>query len=195
MANLFIIAGPNGAGKSTASLAMLRNIWDCNVFINSDDIAAIINPLNPEKAEIEASRRMLRRIDEQLAKQNDFAIETTLSARSLIKLVRQAQQIGYKVHLFFFWLASAEQAQARVKQRVSEGGHHVADDVIFRRYYLGLKNLVNIYLPACDYVAVIDKSKIATSDIVRKETLQGEIKIFDAEKWKQINDNATYLLS
>ncbi len=195
MPNLFIIAGPNGAGKSTASLAMLRNIWDCNVFINSDDIAAIINPLNPEKAEIEASRRMLRRIDEQLAKQNDFAIETTLSARSLIKLVRQAQQIGYKVHLFFFWLANAEQAQARVRQRVSEGGHHVDDDVIFRRYYLGLRNLVRIYLPACDYVAVIDKSKIATSDIVRKETLQGEIKIFDVEKWKQINDNAEYKLS
>lgn len=189
MANLFIIAGPNGAGKSTASLAMLRNIWDCNVFINSDDIAAIINPLNPEKAEIEATRRMVTRIDEQLAKNNDFAIETTLSARSLLILVRKAHQLGYKVHLFFFWLASAEQAKARVRQRVSEGGHHVPDNVIERRYYLGLKNLVRIYMPNCDYVAVVDKSKITTADIARKETLQGELRIFDEEKWKQIQDN------
>ena len=186
MPNLFIIAGPNGAGKSTASLAMLRNIWDCHEFINSDDIAAIINPLNPEKAEIEATRRMLERIDEQLAKQNDFAIETTLSARSLIILIRQAQKLGYKVHLFFFWLASAEQAQARVHQRVNEGGHHVPDEVIYRRYYLGLKNLVKLYLPICDYVAVIDKSRVTTADIVRKETQNGEIRVFDDEKWKQI---------
>ena len=191
MANLFIIAGPNGAGKSTASLAMLRNIWDCNVFINSDDIAAIINPLNPEKAEIEATRRMLWRIDEQLAKQNDFAIETTLSARSLNILVKKAHQLGYKVHLFFFWLASAEQAQARVHQRVSEGGHHVPDNVVERRYYSGLKNLIKLYLPICDYVAVIDKSKVTTADIARKETLGGELKVFDEEKWKQIQDNIT----
>lgn len=189
MANLFIIAGPNGAGKSTASLAMLRNIWDCNVFINSDDIAAIINPLNPEKAEIEASRRMLRRIDEQLAKQSDFAIETTLSARSLIVLVKKAHTLGYKVHLFFFWLASAEQAKARVHQRVSEGGHNVPDNVVERRYYLGLQNLIKLYLTTCDYVAVIDKSKVTTADIARKETLNGEIRVFDEEKWKQIQDN------
>ncbi len=189
MANLFIIAGPNGAGKSTASLAMLRNIWDCKEFINSDDIAAIINPLNPEKAEIEASRRMLQRIDEQLAKNNDFAIETTLSARTLIKLIRSAHEAGYKVHLFFFWLASAEQAKARVHQRVSEGGHNVSDNVVERRYYSGLKNLVRLYLPACDYVAIIDKSKITTADIARKETLNGELRIFDDEKWKQIKEN------
>jgi len=56
MSNLYIIAGCNGAGKTTASFTTLPEILDCDEFINADEIARGISPLNPEKASIEAGR-------------------------------------------------------------------------------------------------------------------------------------------
>ena len=56
MPNLYIIAGCNGAGKTTASFTVLPEMLDCDEFINADEIARGISPLNPEKASIEAGR-------------------------------------------------------------------------------------------------------------------------------------------
>jgi len=56
MPNLYIIAGCNGAGKTTASFTVLPDMLDCDEFINADEIARGISPLNPEKASIEAGR-------------------------------------------------------------------------------------------------------------------------------------------
>ena len=50
MLNLYIIAGCNGAGKTTASFTVLPEMLDCDEFINADEIARGISPLNPEKA-------------------------------------------------------------------------------------------------------------------------------------------------
>lgn len=63
MPNLYIIAGCNGAGKTTASFTVLPEMLDCDEFINADEIARGISPLNPEKASIEAGRFMLTKID------------------------------------------------------------------------------------------------------------------------------------
>lgn len=51
---MYIIAGPNGAGKTTLSYTILPEIFDCDEFINADEIAKGISPLNPEKAGIRA---------------------------------------------------------------------------------------------------------------------------------------------
>jgi len=56
---MYIIAGPNGAGKTTLSYTILPEIFDCDEFVNADEIAKGISPLNPEKAGIRAGRLML----------------------------------------------------------------------------------------------------------------------------------------
>jgi predicted ABC-type ATPase len=78
---IYIIAGPNGAGKTTLSYTILPEIFDCDEFINADEIAKGISPLNPEKAGIRAGRLMLARINELLILGESFAFETTLSTR------------------------------------------------------------------------------------------------------------------
>ena len=48
------------------------------------------------------------------------------------------------VSLIYFWLNSSELAINRVRQRVSEGGHDIPEEVIRRRYQAGINNLFDI---------------------------------------------------
>jgi predicted ABC-type ATPase len=159
MPNLFIIAGCNGAGKTTASFTVLPEMLDCDEFINADEIARGLSPLNPEKAAIEAGKLMLSKIDKLIQNQKDFAFETTLSTKSYTKTIQKAKLIGYQVTLIFFWLDSVSLAIERVKTRVLEGGHDIPKPVIIRRYFSGLTNLFNLYIPICDYWMIFNNSK------------------------------------
>jgi predicted ABC-type ATPase len=73
--------------------------------------------------------------------------------------VKRAQQQGYKVVLLFFWLESPQMAERRVAKRVMEGGHNIPTDVIHRRYWLGLNNLFNIYMPIVNAWSLYDNNK------------------------------------
>jgi predicted ABC-type ATPase len=48
MPTLYIIAGPNGAGKTTASYNLLPEVFTTVEFVNADEIAKGLSPLNPE---------------------------------------------------------------------------------------------------------------------------------------------------
>ena len=86
MSYLYIIAGPNGAGKTTAAMTVLPEALHVIEFVNADEIARGLSPLNPAGMAIEAGKIMLRRI-KQLADDNeDFSIETTLASKSYIYL-------------------------------------------------------------------------------------------------------------
>ncbi|SFD19327.1 Predicted ABC-type ATPase [Chitinophaga sp. CF118] len=156
MPNLYIIAGCNGAGKTTASYTVLPEVLDCKEFVNADGIAAGLSPFNPESVAFEAGRIMLQRIDHLLVEGADFAFETTLSTRSYVSFVKKAQGLGYTVTLLYFWLDSPEFAIERVAERVEQGGHNIPSDVIIRRYYRGIHNLINLYIPVCDNWYVVD---------------------------------------
>ncbi|MBR1928830.1 MAG: zeta toxin family protein [Paludibacteraceae bacterium] len=182
--NLYIIAGPNGAGKTTTSFSLLPDVFHCKQFVNADEIARGISPFAPEEVTIQAGRIMLKRIEELLSQGVDFAIETTLSTRSYIRLVKKAQAMGYKVFLVFLYLESVEQAQMRVQQRVNDGGHNIPSDTIKRRFYLGIKNLLELYIPICDYVAIYNNAHSPTVLVAKKN---GRLQILNHDMWNQIN--------
>ncbi len=167
--HLYIIAGCNGAGKTTASFTILPEILNCKEFINADEIAKGLSPFQPESVAIESGRIMLSRINELLAQGKSFAFETTLATRSYAGKIEEAKSNGYQVTLLFFWLKSINLAKARVQERVIEGGHNIPDDVIERRYLLGIKNLFNIYLPLVDNAWIFDNSNGEHELIAEKE--------------------------
>ena len=105
------ILGPNGAGKTTASFNILPAILHCKEYVNADEIARGISPFQPEKVAFEAGRIMLKRIDELLLSNEDFAFETTLATRSFHQLIDKAKKSGYSVSLIYFWLDSVELAE------------------------------------------------------------------------------------
>ena len=89
MKKLYIIAGPNGAGKTTASYTILPEIFQCDEYVNADEIAKGLSPFNPDKVGLKAGRIMLERIQELLANEESFAFETTLSTRSYTGLIKR----------------------------------------------------------------------------------------------------------
>jgi len=45
MANLYVISGCNGAGKTTASYSVLPDMLNCKEFVNADEIAKGLSPI------------------------------------------------------------------------------------------------------------------------------------------------------
>ncbi len=183
--NLYIIAGCNGAGKTTASFTILPEILDCKEFVNADEIARGLSPFQPEKVSFEAGRIMLKRIDELFSENENFAFETTLATKSYKEKILKDQENGYFVTLLFFWLINTELAKERVKTRVLEGGHHIPDDIIERRYYNGILNLFNIYLPIVDQLLIFDNSEGKHKLIAEKNDGE-QISIIREEEFNQI---------
>lgn len=173
---LYIIAGCNGAGKTTASMTVLPEILDCREFVNADEIAKGLSPFDPEKVAVEAGKIMLQRIDYLLSHKETFAIETTLATRSYKALVERAQSLGYEVVLLFFWLPSPSYAEQRVATRVASGGHNIPQEVIHRRYWRGIQNLFNIFVPIVDRWALYDNTDGLTP-IVERDKVVDSVKL------------------
>jgi predicted ABC-type ATPase len=87
--------------------------------------------------------------------------------------------------LIFFWLESVELAKDRVRKRVSEGGHHIEEEVIKRRYKLGIKNLFKLYADKLDSLLIFDNSTLE-SDLIAEKTLNGEFMVYQLEKFKKL---------
>ena len=160
-----IIAGPNGAGKTTFALGYLPTFGPSKNFVNADLIAGGLSPLDPEKAQIEASRLFLAEVHEYIRRQESFAFETTLSGRSYLRMIRQLISDGWIVQMFYLWLPSVEACLQRVAERVKHGGHDIPADVIERRYFRSVRNLLFEYASACTTCTCFRNWGAATSEI------------------------------
>jgi predicted ABC-type ATPase len=187
MKKLYIIAGCNGAGKTTASYTILPETLDCQEFVNADEIAKGLSPFQPEKAGIEAGRLMLNRINKLLEAGEGFALETTLTTKIYQSKIRDAQQKGYEVTLFFFWLRNVEMAKERVRRRVEEGGHNIETNVIERRYHKGIENLFSIYLPIIDGAMIFDNSN-GKPELLAQKTIDGQLTISNEVKFNALKN-------
>ena len=184
MPKLYIISGCNGSGKTTASYTLLPDLLNCREFVNSDEFAKSFSPFDPGAASVTASRYMLMKINYLLERKADFAIETTLATRSLLQIVRQAQQQNYETTVLYFWLNSPELAIERVRDRVVSGGHNIPDAVVRRRYVMGLQYLFDVYIPVIDRWILADNSKPPFSVVA--EGSKDVIYIKDNEKYQLI---------
>ncbi len=184
--NLYIISGPNGAGKTTASYNLLPDLFRCTNFVNADEIARGLSPFAPEQVAVQAGRIMLQRIDDLLQQRVDFAIETTLATRSYIRLVKRAQAAGYKVHLIFFYLETEQQAIERVAQRVRNGGHSIQEEDIRRRFKRGIYNLINLYMPVCNGIYVVNNNSVPAILVAQKTPRMRTLHIYIQTMWKRL---------
>jgi predicted ABC-type ATPase len=181
MPDLFVIAGPNGAGKSTSAPEILSGPRRVAEFVNADVIAK-----EQGLSDIAAGRATLQRLQELTEARRDIAFETTLASHLLLPRIRSMQASGYRFHLFFFWLPSADMAVRRVAARVVSGGHHIPEDVIRRRYERGLENFFNHYIGAADTWVLMNNTarrgrRIASRDI------GGRVQVKDNELWSRLS--------
>jgi predicted ABC-type ATPase len=157
MPDLYLFGGPNGAGKTTIALKVLPALG-CEHFVNADMVAAGLSPLNTEEAALQAGVLMMKRVWELAANGVNFGSESTLAARSWVRLIKRCQESGYRFNLFYIWLPSVEIAIERVASRVRSGGHDIPEETIRRRYIAGLQNFKDLYLPLADRWTVLDNT-------------------------------------
>ena len=166
---IIVIAGPNGAGKSTSAPFLLRDTLGISEFVNADTSRRGLSAFDPEGAAFAAGRVMLKRLSELAEAKATFAFETTLASRSFAPWLRRQQERGYRVHLVFLWLPSAEFAIQRVKERVRLGGHFVPDETVRRRYGAGLNNFFKLYQPLAGSWDFYDNTRTDTELIASGE--------------------------
>jgi len=184
---LYMIAGANGAGKTTAALSLLPDFLSVYEFVNADEIARGLNPLNPEGQAMAAGRIMLERMDKLIAAHKNFAFETTGASRIFEARMHTARAAGYRLGLVYLWLPSPAFAKSRVRIRVAQGGHAVADKDIERRYVRGLKNILNVYLPLVDEASIIDNTEtLDAAQSLIAEKINNGLQIYQADVWHQL---------
>jgi predicted ABC-type ATPase len=186
---LVLLAGPNGAGKTTAADRLLTGALAVDTFVNADLIAQELAPLDPERAAVEAGRRMLGRLEALRRSRATFAFETTLAGRAHAPWLRRCLADGYAVHLVFLWLRSADLAVYRVGQRVASGGHAVPEAVVRRRYAAGLRNLFALYRSLATTWTVYDNSGLVPRLVAAGERAATRT-VADPGTWARMQEQA-----
>ena len=152
---LWLLAGGNGAGKSTFYRLALapRGIK----LVNADLIAKSIDAEKPEAVSYEAAG-VAEKIREALLFQGiTFCFETVFSHPSKIDFVAKAKSLGYQVIVVYIHLCAPALNEARVQQRISEGGHAVPPEKIYSRIPRTLQNIAAA-LPIADEARILDNS-------------------------------------
>lgn len=152
---LWVLAGGNGAGKSTFYNLLLspKGIK----FVNADLIARHINIEKPEAAAYAAADLASKVRDDLLTQSVSFCFESVFSHVSKIDFIAKAKSLGYFIVLVYIHLESVQLNEARVKQRVSEGGHTVPADKIRNRIPKTIQNVTSV-LPLVDEARLLDNS-------------------------------------
>ena len=128
---LWVIAGGNGAGKSTFFNLHLAKYGI--KFLNADLIAKDMDSENPESSSYHAAT-VAEKIREDLISQGvPFCFETVFSHESKIDFLARAKANGYTIILIYIHLFDSSLNEARVNQRVLEGGHNVPTEKIHSR--------------------------------------------------------------
>jgi predicted ABC-type ATPase len=91
-----------------------------------------------------------------------------LASRSFAPWLRRLIEGGYRFHLFFFWVPTAEFSIARVQQRVRTGGHDVDAETIQRRYERGLRNFFALYQPLTESWFMYNNSKRPAKELIAR---------------------------
>lgn len=181
-----VLAGINGAGKTTSSRSLLARTLKMMTFVNADIIAQGLSGFDPAAAAIRAGRIMLSELDELVRERANFAFETTLAARTYASWLGKLRASGYRVHLFYFWLNSADLAVGRVASRVQKGGHNVPEATIRQRYVRSVRNLFDLYIPVVSGWKVYDNSSGDAARLIARGKVETDDVVFDPKVWLQV---------
>lgn len=169
---LWVLAGGNGAGKSTFYRTRLEPLG--LPFINADILAKQLYPEQAEQHSYEAAKIAAVMRTQLLQQGRTFCFETVFSHPSKIDFIAQAKALGYEIILVFIHLGRTSLNQARVAQRVSEGGHYVPEDKVSSRIPRVLQNIQQV-LPLCDHSYLLDNSRLDDPFQVIAEIHNGQL--------------------
>lgn len=187
-----IFAGVNGAGKSSLynDLLVINPKKQLGERINTDEIVKEIGDWKRETDQMKAGRIALNKIKKLFEEGISFNQETTLCGNSIIKNIYNAKQLGYKIELYFVSVETPEIAKERIRIRVANGGHGIADSDVERRFIDSRNNLKKI-LKICDDIIIYDNTESLQAKIFIKNS---EVLFKDNECPKWMNEIISEIL-
>ncbi|MCV9940560.1 AAA family ATPase [Boseaceae bacterium BT-24-1] len=160
----WIVAGPNGVGKTTYAFRHIRAVSGSTSFVNLDEIARGLSPLDPSAEQQRAARVALAMTRSLISEGRSFSIETTLSGKTHLRTITAAREAGFAINLLFFLVASPEVSLSRIARRVSEGGHDVAEADVRRRFDRAISNLPT-------YIGFVDQWRVFNNATLRPQVV------------------------
>ena len=156
MKSYILIAGVNGAGKST--LYQTLDHLQSMPRINMDEIVRGFGDWKNQNDVAEAGKIAVSLIKDYFENRLSFNQETTLCGKSILKNIKYAKQLGYRIEVHYVGLESVELAKKRIAYRVSHGGHGIPDRDVERRFVESRTQLKKI-LPLCDVAVLYDNTE------------------------------------
>ena len=155
----YIFAGVNGSGKSTLyKTNFLNKDIKNSIRINTDEIVHSFGDWKSNIDQIKAGKIAIQLRNKCFLEEKSFNEETTLTGKTILKIINKAKDLGYKIHLYYIGIDNPEIAKERVKNRIARGGHGISSNLIEKRYYESLQNLEKI-IYQCDSIEIYDNSK------------------------------------
>lgn len=152
---LWVLAGGNGAGKSTF---YRNNLAESGLpFVNADQIAKDFGGQDTKRADYRIAALTAHLRDRLLEQGISFCYETVFSHESKIDCIGKAVSLGYQVILIYIHLESSALNEARVSQRIAEGGHSVPADKIHSRIPRTMQHIAKA-LPLVSEARLLDNS-------------------------------------
>ena len=179
---LWILTGANGVGKTTFYQQFLAPAGI--PFVNADVLAKKLDSENSENMSYNAAIIISKLRTELLKSEISFCFETVFSHHSKIDFVAEAKAQNYEIILVYIHLENAELNQARVAQRVLQGGHNVPTDKIISRIPRTMKN-IRATLALATKVRIYDNSYHDTPYIAVAEITKGKYKqqVLELPEW------------
>src|SRR5271155_2970428 len=104
---LIVIAGANGSGKSTLTRSNRIDFREFTL-LDPDAISKALQPSIPGASAVAAARQVLVSAGKHIEKSESFAVETTLSGRSYLRLMVDARIRGFEVVLVYIGTENVE---------------------------------------------------------------------------------------
>jgi len=152
---LWVLAGGNGTGKSTFYEKFLAPTG--MLFVNADILAKQLDAAHTETISYKAAILAKTLCAQLLHSNTSFCFETVFSHPSKIDFLAKAKSRGYEIILVYIHLQTNELNQARIAQRVLQGGHNVPTDKIISRIPRTMR-YVRKALPLVDTAKFYDNS-------------------------------------
>lgn len=177
MPSYTIFAGVNGAGKTSIYKSIYYDENRDEKRINTDEMVARLGSWEDKNLQIQCGKEAVKLIKEYISKGISFNQETTLCGKSISRNIIKTKEQGFYITMNYIGVETPEIAEARVKNRVENGGHGIPSDTINRRYYESIKNLKEI-IAVCNEVNIYDNTEIFK-----------EVAFFSDGKliWKELN--------
>lgn len=178
---VLIFAGANGSGKTTLANTVVESSMH---FVNADNIK---NKRNISY--LDAGKEALKIIDQHISKKTNFAFETTMSGKGLLRRLENFKKQGYEITVFYLFAYPVTLLDERVKERIKKGGHLVESEDIERRFYRSVKNFWDIYKNYANEWAVINNNEFHYKNIVVGNKKEYQIiDEFEFKKFKEVLD-------